>query len=45
MAAHRSQHGLVVDDDLEGFVLPRALLHHFEGPWEVFLRAGAEGTA
>ena len=45
VAAHRSQHGLVVGDDPGGFVLPRALLHHFEGPWEVFLRAGAEGVA
>ena len=45
VAAHRSQHGLVVGDDPEGFVLPRALLHHFEGPWEVFLRPGAEGAA
>ncbi|MGI4978050.1 MAG: PIG-L deacetylase family protein [Janthinobacterium lividum] len=43
VAAHRSQHGLVVGDDPGGFVLPRALLHHFEGPWEVFLRPGAEG--
>lgn len=43
VAAHRSQHGLVVGDDPGGFVLPRALLHHFEGPWEVFLRPDAEG--
>ena len=45
VAAHRSQHGLVVGDDPAGFVLPRALLHHFEGPWEVFLRPGAGGGA
>ena len=40
VAAHRSQHGLVVGDDPGGFVLPRGLLHHFEGGWEVFLRPG-----
>lgn len=45
VAAHRSQHGLVVGDDPGGFVLPLALLHHFAGPWEVFLRPGAEGGA
>ena len=42
ISAHRSQHGLVVRDDPGGFVLPRALLHHFEEPWEVFLRPGPE---
>jgi LmbE family N-acetylglucosaminyl deacetylase len=45
VAAHRSQHGQVVRDDPGGFVLPRALLHHFEGPWEVFLRPGPEPAA
>ncbi len=44
VAAHRSQHGLVVRDDPGGFVLPRGLLHHFEGAWEVFLRPGAEAA-
>ncbi len=41
VAAHRSQHGLVVRDDPGGFVLPAAMLRHFEQPWEVFLRPAA----
>lgn len=45
VAAHRSQHGLVVRDDPGGFVLPRALLHHFQGPWEVFLQPSPEPAA
>jgi LmbE family N-acetylglucosaminyl deacetylase len=39
IAAHRSQHGLVVTDSLEGFVLPPALLTVFDNPYEVFLSA------
>ena len=37
IAAHRSQLGEVITDDPDGFVLPRALLRHFEVPYEVFL--------
>jgi LmbE family N-acetylglucosaminyl deacetylase len=36
IAAHRSQHGLVVTDT-EGFCLPQDLLHLFDRPYEVFL--------
>jgi len=36
IAAHRSQHGLVVTDT-EGFCLPQELLHLFDRPYEVFL--------
>jgi hypothetical protein len=39
IAAHRSQHGGVIDDDPSGFVLPAALLAVFERPYEVFLAA------
>jgi LmbE family N-acetylglucosaminyl deacetylase len=39
IAAHRSQHGLVVTDSPEGFVLPAALLTAFDNPYEVFLGA------
>lgn len=35
--AHRTQHGLVVDDDPEGFVLPRVLLDKCDQPFEVFV--------
>ena len=37
IAAHRSQHGGLIDDDPGGFTLPAALLHIFERPYEVFL--------
>ena len=37
IAAHRSQRGLVITDDPDGFTLPHALLEHFTGPFEVFL--------
>lgn len=37
VAAHRSQHGLVVRDDPDGFVLPPALLAQFDRTWELFL--------
>jgi LmbE family N-acetylglucosaminyl deacetylase len=39
IAAHRSQHGLVVTDSPEGFALPPALLTVFDNPYEVFLGA------
>jgi LmbE family N-acetylglucosaminyl deacetylase len=39
IAAHRSQHGGLIDDDPGGFRLPPDLLHHFERPYEVFLAA------
>jgi LmbE family N-acetylglucosaminyl deacetylase len=39
IAAHRSQHGLVVTDSPEGFVLPPELLTVFDNPYEVFLGA------
>lgn len=38
IAAHRSQHGLIVDDDPAGFVLPPGFLALFDRPWEVYLR-------
>jgi len=37
IAAHRSQHGALIDDDPNGFVLPTALLAVFERPYEVYL--------
>jgi LmbE family N-acetylglucosaminyl deacetylase len=37
IAAHRSQHGSVISDDPEGFVLPHELLRVFRRPYEVFL--------
>lgn len=37
IAAHRSQHGGLIDDDPGGFKLPPALLHIFDRPYEVFL--------
>ncbi len=37
IAAHRSQHGGLIDDDPTAFKLPNALLHIFERPYEVFL--------
>ena len=39
IAAHRSQHGGLIDDDPGGFHLPPDLLHNFERPYEVFLVA------
>ncbi len=36
IAAHRSQLGLVIDDDPAGFVLTPAMLAHFAGPHEIF---------
>jgi LmbE family N-acetylglucosaminyl deacetylase len=39
IAAHRSQHGGLIDDDPGGFSLPPDLLHIFERPYEVFLAA------
>ena len=41
IAAHRTQHGLVVDDDPAGFVLPRALLDACDRPFEVFVETAA----
>lgn len=37
IAAHRSQHGGVINDDPNGFVLPASLLDVFARPYEVFL--------
>jgi LmbE family N-acetylglucosaminyl deacetylase len=37
IAAHRSQHGGLIDDDPTAFKLPASLLHIFERPYEVFL--------
>ena len=37
IAAHRSQHGLVIHDDPGGFALPTTMLAAFDGPWELFL--------
>lgn len=39
IAAHRSQHGLVVTDAPDGFCLPANLLAAFDVPYEVFLGA------
>jgi LmbE family N-acetylglucosaminyl deacetylase len=39
VAAHRSQHGLVVADDPDGFVLPPALLARAGAPAEIFYGA------
>jgi LmbE family N-acetylglucosaminyl deacetylase len=39
IAAHRSQHGGMINDDPDGFVLPPALLEVCARPYEVFLRA------
>jgi LmbE family N-acetylglucosaminyl deacetylase len=36
--AHRSQMGLVIDDDPEGFALPEAMLAHFARPFEILLQ-------
>ncbi len=41
IAAHRTQHGLVVTDDPDGFVLPRALLDSCDRPFEVFVETAA----
>jgi hypothetical protein len=38
IAAHRSQHGGLIGDDPNGFVLPAALLAIAARPYEVFLR-------
>jgi LmbE family N-acetylglucosaminyl deacetylase len=37
--AHRSQHGLIVTDDPDGFVLPAGLLARAEAPYETFFEA------
>ena len=37
IAAHRSQHGGVIDDDPNGFQLPASMLAHFRRAYEVFL--------
>jgi LmbE family N-acetylglucosaminyl deacetylase len=39
IACHASQHGQVISDDPEGFVLPAAFLAHFDGPWEYLVEA------
>ena len=39
--AHRSQLGQVIDDDPEGFVLPEAMLAHFDRPFEILLEEAA----
>ena len=39
--AHRSQLGQVIDDDPEGFVLPPAMLAHFDRPFEILLEEAA----
>ena len=39
IAAHRSQHGLVITDAVESFCLPPDLLSVFDRPYEVFLRS------
>lgn len=36
VAAHRSQHGLVIDDDPDGFVLPQGMLARCAEPWETY---------
>lgn len=36
VAAHRSQHGLVIQDDPGGFVLPAALLAQANRPYEIY---------
>lgn len=38
IAAHRSQLGLVVDDDPDGFVLDREMQARFARPFEIFLQ-------
>lgn len=38
IAAHKSQAGLILDDDPGGFVLTPDFLVHFNRPWEAFLR-------
>jgi hypothetical protein len=37
IAAHRSQHGLMITDAPDGFRLPASLLSTFDVPYEVFL--------
>jgi LmbE family N-acetylglucosaminyl deacetylase len=37
IAAHASQYGALIDDDLAGFELPANLLSIFDQPWETFL--------
>ncbi len=39
IAAHRSQHGLVIADDPDGFSLPDDLLARAAEPWECFFEA------
>lgn len=41
IAAHRSQLGLVIDDDPTGFVLTPAMLEHFAAEHEYFFELGA----
>jgi LmbE family N-acetylglucosaminyl deacetylase len=41
IAAHRSQHGLVIDDDPGGFSLPDDLLARAAQPWEVFFEVAS----
>lgn len=38
IAAHRSQHGEIIADDPQAFVLPPAFLAVFDSPFETFLR-------
>jgi LmbE family N-acetylglucosaminyl deacetylase len=39
VACHASQHGLVVKDDPDGFVLPPAFLRLFDREWEILMEA------
>jgi LmbE family N-acetylglucosaminyl deacetylase len=39
IAAHRSQHGEIITDSPDAFVLPPAFLQHFDRPYEVFITA------
>jgi len=41
IAAHRSQHGLVIEDDPDGFSLPDDLLARAAEPWERFFEAAS----
>ncbi|MCP1168252.1 PIG-L deacetylase family protein [Limimaricola litoreus] len=41
IAAHRSQHGKIVQDDPEGFVLPQAFLKAFQTGDEIYFEAAA----
>ena len=44
IAAHRSQRGLVVDDDPSGFVLPEAMCERAAGPAERYWEVREEAT-